>query len=167
MDSSYSISALDIGGGKCLLCAEIFANVRINCSNNCIIHARCNITWPLMKCPCCSNLASSVSLISCDSNRETISSCSSEGIPQQRGGRWSGEESEYASLVVEAFELGFLPLIQSTKLGGLLCSLLVCLPARLSSKLKIGKKSYQSRTASEYTIAEMARISLLQKQLSV
>jgi hypothetical protein len=50
---------------------------------------------------------------------------------------------QFAEMVMEGFGWGMLPIDDGTRLGTFLCHLLRCTPARLSSKLRTGKKTFR------------------------
>jgi hypothetical protein len=86
-----------------------------------------------------------------------------------RRGRWTEEEYEYAVTLIEAFNAGLVYLPESLKLGTFLCKMLQCCAARLSSKIRKGKKVFHSKRIQEGSFVDPSEIShyrSVQKKLS-
>ena len=72
-----------------------------------------------------------------------------------RTGRWTDEEMEYVDFLIEAYDLGILPVPVGIRLNDFLCSLLLCKASRLTKKMKnarLSVRAYEvdsSRTAIE------------------
>ena len=86
-----------------------------------------------------------------------------------RRGRWTEEEYEYALALIEAFNAGLVHLPESLKLGSFLCKMLQCCSARLSSKIRKGKKVFHSKRIQEGVAPdtfEIAHYRSVQQKLS-
>ena len=63
-------------------------------------------------------------------------------VCQCRRGRWTDEELDFALSLIEAFNGSLLPLSEGLPLAPFLCKMLQCCSARLSSKIRKGKKIF-------------------------
>eukprot|EP01041_Mallomonas_annulata_P008760 gene8760-18119_t len=154
---------------KCMVCKCHRVNVRLlPCKHH--FHARCVYPWPVSKCPICKQGV--VTVEACDietfyHNGEAYYPPQNlGGINMQRSGRWSPEETSYARYLMEGFNIGMLPLGDKTNLGGFLCLMLLCNSARLSSKLRTGKRVFVARKDSALGLGDFEQYILLQKKLS-
>ena len=138
-------------------------------------HDRCMFPWPGRKCPvagCEAEIANFENLkIEGFHYRHQTYSCSELmhvfGI--NRRGRWTEEEYDYALALIEAFNAGLVHLPESLKLGSFLCKMLQCCSARLSSKIRKGKKVFHSKRIQEGVAAhsfEIAHYRSVQQKLS-
>jgi hypothetical protein len=84
-----------------------------------------------------------------------------------RRGRWTKEEQDYALVLMGTFNAGLLTLKERTKLGTFLCKMLQCSSARLSPKIKTGKKVFHSkRFHGNLDDSELLHYQGVQKKLS-
>ena len=158
----------------CVTCSSKRANVRLlPCRHT--FHDRCMFPWPSKKCPvdgCDTEIANLEHMKIEDFHyRDQTYACSDLmhvfGI--NRRGRWTDEEYEYALALIEAFNAGLVHLPESLKLGSFLCKMLQCCSARLSSKIRKGKKVFHSKRIQEGVAAdsfEIAHYRSVQQKLS-
>ena len=159
---------------SCAICGSIRANiVLLQCGH--VLHDRCLFPWPCKYCP----------VVGC--HREIVNfeclkieafhysgikyECSNlmRVFGVNRRGRWTEEEYEYALALIEAFNAGLVHLPESLKLGSFLCKMLQCCAARLSSKIRKGKKVFHSKRIQEGVAVdscEIAHYRSVQQKLS-
>mmetsp|Transcript_33558 Transcript_33558/g.44301 ORF Transcript_33558/g.44301 Transcript_33558/m.44301 type:complete len:832 (-) Transcript_33558:202-2697(-) len=132
----------------CAECDVRRADIRLSCNHN--FHARCIWNFPIRSCPKCGckveeypgvHILPLEPHISNDLRDEL--STEDKKKSKLRVGRWHLHETLYAENICEGFSQGLLPLSEGTKLCPFLCKLLRCQAARLSKKMKIGKKHFK------------------------
>jgi len=130
----------------CCKCGSPRADVRLQCCSN-AVHARCVYPWPLAHCPSCgkggADVVIEVALPEPFTRSGVVVQIPEEELSKMRGGRWSEAECKFAEMVMEGFLTGMLPLREGGRLGTFLCNLLQCTSARLSSKLRTGKRNFK------------------------
>lgn len=159
---------------NCAICYSKRANIRLlQCGHT--IHDRCLFPWPCKYCPVtgCHQEISNFECMKIEAfdHNGTTYECPNLmrvfGI--NRRGRWTEEEYEYALALIEAFNAGLVHLPESLKLGSFLCKMLQCCAARLSSKIRKGKKVFHSKRMQEGTAVdsyEIAHYRSVQQKLS-
>ncbi|GAB5033394.1 Hypothetical protein NocV09_01301340 [Nannochloropsis oceanica] len=161
-------------GGKdvnsyCCKCGSPRADVRLQCCSN-AVHARCIYPWPLIHCPSCgqngADVAIEVALPDPFTRSGIVVQAPVEELSKMRGGRWSEAECKFAEMVMEGFLTGMLPLREGGRLGTFLCALLQCTPARLSSKLRTGKRNFKYQPGSNTTRDQIFQYEQQQRKLS-
>lgn len=144
------------GGVYCARCGSARPDVRFPCCGF-RIHGRCLVggggdqaPWPCRACPGCGEAGGgeggSGGCVPVEvplpepfrRNGEDVRVPPNE-LAKVRGGRWQEAEVRFAEMVLELFGQGALPMKDGARLGTVLCSLLQCSAARLSSKLRTGK----------------------------
>jgi hypothetical protein len=83
-----------------------------------------------------------------------------------RKGRWSKEEERYTQALIDTFNSSMAPIGEKWKLALFVSRLLQCPLGRLASKLKTGKKAYNSKNCSSVSQVEITQYIGLQKFLS-
>ena len=158
----------------CPICSSKRANIRLlPCGH--VFHDRCLFPWPCKSCPavgCNKEIVNFECMkiepfIYSGSKYECSNMMHVFGI--NRRGRWTEEEYEYALALIEAFNAGLVHLPESLKLGSFLCKMLQCCAARLSSKIRKGKKVYHSKRIQEgapVDAFEIAHYRSVQQKLS-
>lgn len=158
----------------CPICSTKRTNIRlVSCGHT--FHDRCLFPWPCTTCPVagCNREILNFEFIKIEEfyHRDQKYECSDLmyvfGI--NRRGRWTEEEYEYALALIEAFNAGLVHLPESLKLGSFLCKMLQCCSARLSSKIRKGKKVFHSKRIQEGVAAdtfEIAHYRSVQQKLS-
>lgn len=153
----------------CSVCNHRRCNVAFQPCGH-VAHARCIYPWPVVACPSCSHRISEVECLDVEpyvfKGTPIELSNNSRVFGIARKGRWTKEEQDYVQLVIEAFNSGMLPVEEKCKLGSFLCRMLLCQPARLSSKIRTGKKVFHSRFQDAVTTPEVLHYLNLQKRLS-
>lgn len=156
-------------GSYCCKCGCPRADVRLTCCNS-VVHGRCVYPWPVTRCPSCSmdgkEMAFEVLLPEPYTRNGATLSLSHQELSKKRGGRWSEAECAFAELVMEGFGSGMLPLRDGSRLGTFLCSLLQCTSARLSSKLRTGKRNFRYLVDEGISAESIFRYEQEQRQLS-
>lgn len=158
----------------CPTCSSRRANIRcLPCGH--VFHDRCLFPWPFSTCPA-SGCQKQIVNFECvkieefyhgDVKHECSNLVHVFGI--NRRGRWTDEEYEYALALIEAFNAGLVHLPESLKLGSFLCKMLQCCSARLSSKIRKGKKVFHSKRIQDGTTLdafEIAHYRSVQQKLS-
>ena len=153
----------------CAICTYSRCNVTIQpCGHH--AHARCIYPWPVVVCPVCNFAVQNVTCLDVESfvYQGTLADISNTTIVFGifRKGRWTKEEQDYVQLMIEAFNSGMVPVEEKCKLGTFLCRVLQCQPARLSSKIRTGKKVFHSRMRTAVTKPEIVHYLNLQRKLS-
>ncbi len=157
----------------CCKCGSARADVRMQCCGK-AVHGRCVYPWPPTFCPSCGKgggeLGIEVALPEPFRRNGEIVTVAEEETRKVRGGRWSEAECKFAEMVIEGFVSGMLPLRDGARLGTFLCNLLQCTSARLSSKLRTGKRNFKYLGGSGKSVAarpeEVFKHEQHQRQLS-
>ena len=109
-----------------------------------LFHTRCVASWPMVTCPTCYALVSSVSIVNVNLD---------EKPPAVRSGTWVREEENFVAGIIAIYEDLAFPLSEGTSIRTLLARLLNCTPMRVSKKFQkhpLGKHTYYSCTKNRF-----------------
>ena len=127
-----------IYNSTCSICLHVDAVIQTKeCGH--LFHTRCVSSWPMVHCPTCDALVSSVSIVNVNLDEK----------PAPRSGTWTKEEEDFVEAILSLFEDGAFPLVNGTPVRFILARLLNCTPMRLSKKFQknpLGKQTYKAST---------------------
>ena len=133
-------------------------------------HARCIYPWPIGHCPLCHERVQDVKCLEIQeysylSEKFSISSCS-KVFGLNRDKHLAAAEVDYLDAVTTSFKSGMFPFEEGVTLPFVACSLLLCLPARLSGKRLNAKLTFQSKETTVQEVSEIVSYLQLQVRLS-
>ena len=135
-----------------------------------LAHARCIYPWPIGNCPLCHVQVKDVKCLEIQEYSYLSESCSisncSKVFGLQRDKQLVASEVDYLDAVSSSFKSGMFPFEEEISLPYVACSVLLCLPSRLSSRRLNAKLTYHSKTTTVQDVSEIVSYLKLQVRLS-